>query len=332
MKNMQNNFKVVKEIATGVQGTASLCRSGNFEFVQKLSNIGSKDLAIPAVRNNLDSGNPEDLLFHTKARGAEFVVEMAAARLASELVEQGICPNFPLLYDVNLVKPKRSIKLETMMELVPGAQTLKDWGREPRTNNQWHSVIFQVLIALHALYSQYGMSHRDLHAKNVLMYKLGEKWKDGYFAYTIEGEKYNVPMFGYMACIIDFGRVNIPGKLHIPWHEHVLRKDMRDLGSKHTYDAAYLLEIVQRFPHIPGGVKKSLSAAQSLLNPQVASKFEIILYILFNSGLSEGQRCDFDKVPCFDLPPANREAPIARFNLDKAAFIPPGKAWEFMVK
>ena len=70
------------------------------------------------------------------------------------------------------------------------------------SNDEWKSILFQVIITLFVYQKVFDLTHNDLHTNNI-MYNTTDK---KYLNYHINGKYYKVPTFGKIYKIIDFGR------------------------------------------------------------------------------------------------------------------------------
>ena len=70
------------------------------------------------------------------------------------------------------------------------------------TNNEWKSILFQIVITLCTYQDKFDFYHNDLHTSNI-MYITTEK---EYLLYTYDNIMYKVPTYGKIYKIIDFGR------------------------------------------------------------------------------------------------------------------------------
>ena len=70
------------------------------------------------------------------------------------------------------------------------------------SNDEWKSILFQVIITLFVYQKVFDLTHNDSHTNNV-MYNTTDK---KYLNYHINGKYYKVPTFGKIYKIIDFGR------------------------------------------------------------------------------------------------------------------------------
>ena len=72
----------------------------------------------------------------------------------------------------------------------------------PLTENEWSSMVMQVLMTLICYQKAFGFTHNDLHSNNI-MYVRTQKAN---LYYRINGKHYKVPTYGRVFKIIDFGR------------------------------------------------------------------------------------------------------------------------------
>jgi hypothetical protein len=80
-------------------------------------------------------------------------------------------------------------------ELVP-IQTVEQ-------SNQWKAWLFQVCVALTQLQGALRLTHNDLHSANILWKKTDQQFL--HYADS-KGRKWQVPTYGYIFTIIDYGR------------------------------------------------------------------------------------------------------------------------------
>ena len=92
------------------------------------------------------------------------------------------------------------------------------------TFNNLKIYLFQIFSALNLCYIEHEMSHHDFHCKNVLF--VNDEYNDvDHDLYNIIIEKddksekeiipVKLPLNGIILRILEFGRVNIQGKMHI---------------------------------------------------------------------------------------------------------------------
>lgn len=130
----------------------------------------------------------------------------------SRMVEKNIIPHFPLCYttSVNRVGFKRSRYEEIKGSLCQTiwmeflAQSMYDVLKSSSDHRVWWSALFQVIATLCVAQKKYDFVHNDLHSKNVRVKPVPEKTKIYYE--TDDGVILEVPTFGFLFVIIDFGR------------------------------------------------------------------------------------------------------------------------------
>jgi hypothetical protein len=79
----------------------------------------------------------------------------------------------------------------------------EDASELPDYELRWTAWIFQVVVALCQIQSLWAMTHNDLHSNNILWKETSEEFL--YYS-TADGRKWQVPTFGKVFRIIDFGR------------------------------------------------------------------------------------------------------------------------------
>lgn len=119
--------------------------------------------------------------------------EVNALLMVKRLIKH-ICPNFIYLYDYDY--DKRRILLE-----YADGDLLKLFKTTILDKNAIKSIIFQILIGVYALI-KINLMHNDFKYDNIF-YK---KTTQTYLCYNINGVKYNIPTFGYLVLIADFGK------------------------------------------------------------------------------------------------------------------------------
>ncbi len=95
--------------------------------------------------------------------------------------------------------PVQTIALEccedTLNSLIEDDET-------PLTEEEWDSIVLQILMSLITYQHAFQLTHNDLHSNNI-MYTSTEK---PFLYYKVDGVYYKVPTFGRIFKIIDFGR------------------------------------------------------------------------------------------------------------------------------
>jgi hypothetical protein len=303
-----------RTLGKGAQGRADLFTWGKkLQFVLKENTIDPLDRSIFArALQGREKAHGWTIVAKGKVAQTETGVEICGSLLASALVEQNICPHFPLLYDVDVTRDK----LFTYMEPIPGATTLSKWKKGSRSSRQWFSMVFQIMAAVRSLSYQFGLVHDDLHDGNVMVYELGSAWKGGYFHYVIDGTDYYVPVFGKMACVIDFGRMYMEkGPLQIKWHRKDRKADLKELGTgQDLFDIGWLLGALKQ-GLVDRAVKKDIiELIEMMLRDKIP--YQSLFYTLFSRDIHGEEACKRDWPACFDQPPPKGTI-LAHFNLDK---------------
>uniref|UniRef100_A0A6C0IHS8 Protein kinase domain-containing protein n=1 Tax=viral metagenome TaxID=1070528 RepID=A0A6C0IHS8_9ZZZZ len=72
----------------------------------------------------------------------------------------------------------------------------------PLRDEEWDSIVLQILMSLITYQNTFGLTHNDLHTNNI-MYTNTEKQ---FLYYKVDNTYYKVPTFGKLFKIIDFGR------------------------------------------------------------------------------------------------------------------------------
>jgi hypothetical protein len=79
---------------------------------------------------------------------------------------------------------------------------IEDTEEEPIENDEWASILFQIIMILHVYQKCFDFTHNDLHTNNIMYNETKEK----YLYYKYKNKIYKVPTFGKIYKIIDFGR------------------------------------------------------------------------------------------------------------------------------
>ena len=73
---------------------------------------------------------------------------------------------------------------------------------EKLSDDEWGSIVIQILLTLITLQQKFHLTHNDLHTNNIMYNKTDED----YLYYKLDGKHYKVPTYGRIYKIIDFGR------------------------------------------------------------------------------------------------------------------------------
>ena len=126
------------------------------------------------------------------------------------LIQKNICPNLPLLIDSFVCndcsltirgKTEDQPCVTTITELADGS--FRDFLKKHNpTEEELYSALFQIMAGLHAIQLNGQIMNYDVKADNVLFYTVTP---GGYWTYVIHGKEYNVPNFGKLFVLNDFG-------------------------------------------------------------------------------------------------------------------------------
>jgi hypothetical protein len=95
--------------------------------------------------------------------------------------------------------PVQTIALECCDDTL---NSLIENDEEPLAEDEWDSIVLQILMSLITFQKAFYLTHNDLHSNNI-MYTRTEKQ---FLYYKVDGQHYKVPTFGKIFKIIDFGR------------------------------------------------------------------------------------------------------------------------------
>lgn len=95
--------------------------------------------------------------------------------------------------------PVQTIALECCEDTL---NSLIENDEDPLEEDEWESIVLQILMSLITFQNTFQLTHNDLHSNNI-MYTKTEKQ---FLYYKVDGQHYKVPTFGKIFKIIDFGR------------------------------------------------------------------------------------------------------------------------------
>lgn len=158
----------------------------------------------------------------------ELWAELMAMRLCTDLVDNNICPNLPVMYSYSFCDScqftNESIQqafgrdrlacLISVNEYAQGGD-LKHWCRQPRSDLEYAVAFFHIFAGIYAIQHWFDMIHYDLHWGNVLLLKNNDYIEGGLVQYTIAGQDYLIPDSQFTFVLWDFGYANIEGKIEI---------------------------------------------------------------------------------------------------------------------
>jgi serine/threonine protein kinase len=154
------------------------------------------------------------------------------------LIEKGICPNLPLLYDAFTCKDCQ-LNIGGVVSTLPCVITVVELADGDFKNyldtqdpgiNELHSALFQIMAGLCAIQKYGQVMNFDIKKENILYYKIPS---GGFFQYSILGKKFYVPNYGYLFVINDFG---ISRSMSPSYPMYKSEKDITfRLGSRYAY-------------------------------------------------------------------------------------------------
>jgi serine/threonine protein kinase len=139
--------------------------------------------------------------------------------LVNQLLLSRRCPNFVYIYNMAMCDGCRVERLHSRgkplgscyVTFMEAART--DLYRSRLTNFEAQlSVLYQLLIAVHAIHRYYAIWHRDIKTSNVFVDNTVKP--GGYFEYVIGDKTYYVKNTGVVAYLADFGVAEVLNPLH----------------------------------------------------------------------------------------------------------------------
>jgi len=142
--------------------------------------------------------------------------EIYAMKLGNKLFLNNITPHISLIYSYficndckykNVVlqkKPKNCVYI--INELA--TNDLHNWRLEYHSVQEWYIMLFQIIYTLLAYHYTYGLSHGDLHAKNILYDKI--EINDTYNKYIFFDKSIIIKNNGYLFKLYDFAKATSP--------------------------------------------------------------------------------------------------------------------------
>jgi hypothetical protein len=161
------------------------------------------------------------------------LIETISYTLLNQLVFQGICPHF----SINYYWEYDNNYLISYNEYA-NVSTLFSWLETPRSDEEYHNMMIQIIIGIICIQKYYNMIHGDLHSMNILVHKVKP---GGFWKYIINGKQYIVPNLGWLFLMNDYGFVVIEDKnIYIDWY---YKRDVENISKKgkEFYDFMYLI-------------------------------------------------------------------------------------------
>jgi serine/threonine protein kinase len=167
-----------------------------------------------------------------KAMVKQYPLEYLFNKLINDLIDDKICPNFSYTFAIFFCdkctlnefdkKPIQTQCSETIVELFDFTlDKLKDLRDEVIL-----SILFQILFAIACIQLKYGLFHNDIKKENILVKVIPS---GGYWEYNVNGVTYQVPNYGYMVALNDFG-------VSIAFNSDISNKDYGRRQAKVVYD------------------------------------------------------------------------------------------------
>lgn len=158
----------VKILGKGGQGTV---------YLYDDSECGISALKIS--KNIVESHNELFFLEHTK-----------------KLVDDKVCPNF--VYNYCGFTHEKEVYI--LNEYADG--TLENWLTSRHDEQEWFSMLFQIICSLYVFQRKIFAVHNDLKPKNILFRRITQ----GELKYIIHGNTYCVPTYGNLFMMADYGK------------------------------------------------------------------------------------------------------------------------------
>ncbi len=143
---------------------------------------------------------------YKKAVDKQYPMEYLYNKFVNDLIDFRICPNFTATYaiffcdkcELTLLDENLTSQCsETITELFD-----RELDGDISDDKVLESILFQVLFAVASIQLTFGMFHNDIKSENVLLKVIPS---GGYWEYNLDGQTYNVPNYGYIAALNDFG-------------------------------------------------------------------------------------------------------------------------------
>ena len=165
-------------------------------------------------------------------KSIEYENEREMSIYCKKLIDKNICPNFLYIYFTKSIGNYGLI----MSEYANG--TLEDWLKLKHTYEEWRSFLFQYLMGIYCLQYKLKTYHADLKPKNIFYKNL---LIDTNFEYVINQKIYNVPTYGYLYMLADFGRAQSLLLKHNKLNANAIK-----LSIKNNMDLSHIIDLPKR--------------------------------------------------------------------------------------
>ena len=240
-KEFRKNFLNVAEIGKGSFGQVyrATIKTGNTSEELVIKEAYLK----PDEKRVLKMGTKQNQKWDEIEKNS-YPRENRILELVNQLLLRRRCPNFVYVYNmamcdgckVQRLFDKRKATLGSCyVTFMESART--DLHRSKLTNfDAQQSVLYQLLIAVHAIHRYYGIWHRDIKTSNVLVDTIKP---GGYFEYVIGNKTYYVKNAGVVAYIADFGVADVLSPLYSFTHCYG-RRNAEVVKSSKEIEGSYL--------------------------------------------------------------------------------------------
>lgn len=120
----------------------------------------------------------------------------------SKVVENKMCPNFPLLYDFSFCNNCVVFNKCMCMAIEKFDGNLNDLNFNSFSEELMNNILFQCLYSLGTAQILFGTWHNDIKKDNFLFKKI---YSGGFWKYSYKEVSYYVPNLGFLIALSDFG-------------------------------------------------------------------------------------------------------------------------------
>ena len=184
-------------------------------------NATIKDINIAVKKQPLTLEQNSNIMVTSNVYNTESWAEIYAMMYGNELFENNITPHISLLYGYficdactytnpdlkrNFTNNNNNNCVYIINELASG--DMYKWCTTQHDDHDWYIMLFQVIYSLLAYHYTYGLSHGDLHAKNIL-YEHYEP-SETYNTYKFFDHSFNIKNNGFLFKLYDFAKAKSP--------------------------------------------------------------------------------------------------------------------------